>query len=371
MRKTAEHIWLWIKNMPGNNRNRFHYYLCSKIFAMTLENDYNLKKLNTFGIEARCNTFFEYSTDEELFDFIRLHKNDSDFKFFVLGGGSNVLFTKDFDGTIIHPATKGRKIVYETADNIFVEAQAGEIWDEFVEWCITKKAYGLENLSYIPGTVGASAVQNIGAYGAEARQFIHRVKFLHLDSGDIQYMSNEACCFGYRESIFKHLLKGKAIILSVVYKLSKHPSINRSYTDVEKYLTDNKITNPSPADIRSAIIDIRRKKLPEVSETGSAGSFFKNPVVDAETFKALQEKFPEIKYFTAGANFKLAAGWLIDQCGLKGFQHKGAAVHKNQALILINAGNATGNDVVELSKIVQDKVFEKFGVKLEPEAIII
>ncbi|MBQ1654963.1 MAG: UDP-N-acetylmuramate dehydrogenase, partial [Bacteroidales bacterium] len=248
---------------------------------MTLENDYNLKKLNTFGIEARCKTFFEYSTDEELFDFIRLHKNDSDFKFFVLGGGSNVLFTKDFDGTIIHPATKGRKIVYETADNIFVEAQAGEIWDEFVEWCITKNAYRLENLSYIPGTVGASAVQNIGAYGAEARQFIHRVKFLHLDSGDIQYMSNEACCFGYRESIFKHLLKGKAIILSVVYKLSKHPSINRSYADVEKYLTDNKITNPSPADIRSAIIDIRRKKLPEVSETGSAGSFFKNPVVDA------------------------------------------------------------------------------------------
>ena len=329
---------------------------------MKLEQDFSIKHHNTFGIEARCKTFFEYSTDEELFDFVRLHKDDNDFKFFILGGGSNVLFTKDFDGTIIHPATKGKKIVYETADNIFVEAQAGEIWDEFVEWSITNNAYGLENLSYIPGTVGASAVQNIGAYGAEARQFIHRVKFLHLDSGDIQYMSNEACCFGYRESIFKHLLKGKAIILSVVYNLSK---------DVEKYLTDNNITNPSPADIRAAIIDIRRKKLPEVTETGSAGSFFKNPVVDAETFAFLKEKFPEIKYFAAGTNFKLAAGWLIDQCGLKGFQHKGAAVHKNQALILINAGNATGNDVLELSQIVQEKVFEKFGVKLEPEAIII
>jgi len=338
---------------------------------MKLENDYSLQEHNTFGIEARCKTFFEYDTDEELFDFVRLHKDDSNFNFFVLGGGSNILFTKDFDSTIIHPATKGKKIVYETADNIFVEAQAGEIWDEFVEWCIANKAYGLENLSYIPGTVGASAVQNIGAYGAEARQFIHRVKFLHLDSGDIQYMSNEACCFGYRESIFKHQLKGKAIILSVVYKLGKHANINRSYADVEKYLTDNNIANPSPADIRDAIIDIRRKKLPEVTETGSAGSFFKNPVVDAETFNKLKEKFSEIKYFAAGSNFKLAAGWLIDQCSLKGFQHNGAAVHKNQALILINAGNATGNDVLELSQIVQNKVLEKFGVKLEPEAIII
>ncbi len=338
---------------------------------MELKHDYNLQKHNTFGIESRCKTFFEYNTDEELFDFIRLHKNDNDFNFFVLGGGSNILFTRDFDGTIIHPATKGRKIVYETADNIFVEAQAGEIWDEFVEWCIMNKAYGLENLSYIPGTIGASAVQNIGAYGTEARQFIHRVKFLHLESGDIQYMSNEACCFGYRESIFKHLLKGKAIILSVVYKLSKHENINRSYADVEMYITENNINNPSPADIRAAIIDIRRKKLPEVSETGSAGSFFKNPVVNSDTFAKLKEKFPEIKYFTAGANFKLAAGWLIDQCGLKGFRHNGAAVHKNQALILINAGNATGNDVLELSKIVQEKVFENFGVKLEPEAIII
>lgn len=338
---------------------------------MKLEHDYSLKNHNTFGIDVRCKTFFEYNTDEELFDFVRIHKDDSNFNFFVLGGGSNILFTKDFNGTIIHPATKGKKIVYETADNIFVEAQAGEIWDEFVEWCIANNAYGLENLSYIPGTVGASAVQNIGAYGAEARQFIHRVKFLHLDSGDIQYMSNEACCFGYRESIFKHLLKGKAIILSVVYKLSKHTNINRSYADVEKYLTENSITNPSPANIRAAIIDIRRKKLPEVTETGSAGSFFKNPVIDTATFYKLKEKFPEIKYFTAGSNFKLAAGWLIDQCGLKGFQHKGAAVHKNQALILINAGNATGNDVLELSQIVQDKVIEKFGVKLEPEAIII
>lgn len=338
---------------------------------MILEHDYNLREYNTFGINAQCSTFFEYNSDNELFDFIRLHRNDKDFKFFILGGGSNVLFTKDFDGTIIHPRTKGETLVYENGDNIFVEAQAGEIWDEFVEWCITNNAYGLENLSYIPGTVGASAVQNIGAYGAEARQFIHRVKFLHLDSGDIQYMTNEACCFGYRESIFKHLLKGKAIILSVVYKLSKQPNINRSYADVENYLTENKISNPTPADIRSAIIAIRRKKLPEVSETGSAGSFFKNPVVNAETFNVLKEKFPEIKYFTAGENFKLAAGWLIDQCGLKGFQHKGAAVHKNQALILINAGNATGNDVLELSDIVREKVFAKFGVNLEPEAIII
>jgi len=338
---------------------------------MRLEQGYCLQKYNTFGINAKCNTFFEYAVDSELFDFIRLKRNDENFNFFVLGGGSNVLFSKDFDGTIIHPATKGKTVVYENDSSIFVEAQAGEIWDEFVEWCIENKAYGLENLSYIPGTVGASAVQNIGAYGAEARQFIHRVKFLHLDSGDIQYMSNEACCFGYRESIFKHLLKNKAIILSVVYKLSKQAKPNRSYADVEKYLSEHEISNPSPTDIRNAIISIRRQKLPEVSEMGSAGSFFKNPIVNAETFNILKNKFPEIKYFMSGTDYKLAAGWLIDQCGLKGFRHNGAAVHRNQALILVNAGNATGTDVIELSQIVKNKVLEKYGIELEPEAIIL
>ena len=338
---------------------------------MRLEQGYCLQKYNTFGINAKCNTFFEYTVDSELFDFIRLRRNDGDFNFFVLGGGSNVVFSKDFDGTIIHPATKGKKVIYETDESIFVEAQAGEIWDEFVEWCIGCNAYGLENLSYIPGTVGASAVQNIGAYGAEARQFIHRVKFLHLDSGDIQYISNEACCFGYRESIFKHLLKNKAIILSVVYKLSKQAKANRSYADVEKYLSEHEISNPSPADIRNAIISIRRQKLPEVSEMGSAGSFFKNPIVNAETFNILKNKFPEIKYFMSGSDYKLAAGWLIDQCGLKGFRHNGAAVHRNQALILVNAGNATGADVIELSHIVREKVLEKYGIELEPEAIIL
>lgn len=338
---------------------------------MRIENEYDLKPHNTFGIKAKCKTFFEYQTDEELFGYIREHQNELKDNFIILGGGSNVLFTKDYEGLVIHPATKGKKVIYENGDNIFVEAQAGEIWDDFVDWTIAQKAYGLENLSYIPGTIGASAVQNIGAYGAEARNFIHRVKFLHLDSGDIQYITNEACCFGYRESIFKHLLKGKAIILSVVYKLSKVQNINRSYADVENYLSGNKIDSPSALDIRNAIISIRRKKLPEPSEIGSAGSFFKNPVVDQETFYILQAKFPEIKYFPAGNNYKLAAGWLIDQCGLKGFTHKGAAVHKNQALILINNNNATGNDVLELAQIVMHNVLEKFSVKLEPEAIIL
>lgn len=338
---------------------------------MKTAQNFCLRNYNTFGIDAKCKQYFEYENDEELFEYIREHRNNLNDNFFILGGGSNILFTKDFDGTIIHPATKGKKIVYENSDNIFVEAQAGENWDEFVAWTIENKAYGLENLSYIPGTVGASAVQNIGAYGAEARNFIHRVKFLHLDSGDIQYITNEACCFGYRESIFKHLLKGKAIILSVVYKLEKTQHINRTYVDVENYLAENKIENPSSLDIRNAIIAIRRKKLPEPAEIGSAGSFFKNPVVDFETFAALQAKFPDTKFFPAGNSYKLAAGWLIDQCGLKGFVHNGAGVHSKQALILINTGNATGNDVLELSKIVREKVMEKFGVNLEPEAIIL
>ncbi len=348
-----------------------HYYFCKNKKTIMTEQNFNLRNYNTFGISADCKSFFEYSADDELFDFLRTHRAELNNKFFVLGGGSNIVFANNFDGLIIHPATKGRKIVYETDENIFIEAQAGEIWDDFVDWTIENKAFGLENLSYIPGTVGASAVQNIGAYGAEASEFIHRVKFLHIDSGDIQYITNEACCFGYRESIFKHLLKGKAIILSIVYKLRKAPTINRSYADVENYLSENQIDSPTPKDIRNAIIAIRRKKLPEPSEIGSAGSFFKNPVVDAETFEKLKSEFPEIKYYSVGKNYKLAAGWLIDQCGLKGFAHNGATVHKNQALILINSNNATGKDVVELAQIIQNKVAEKYGVKLEPEAIIL
>lgn len=338
---------------------------------MAFQSNFQLRDYNTFGIQANCKEFFNYSTDEALFDFIRLRKEISETSFFVLGGGSNVIFANDYNGLIIHPETKGRKVVYSTNDAIYVEAQAGEIWDDFVAWTLENQAYGLENLSHIPGTVGASAVQNIGAYGAEASNFIHRVKFLHIESGDIQYITNEACCFGYRESIFKHLLSNKAIILSVVYKLSKKPLINSSYADVEAFLSDNNIINPSPEDIRKAIVSIRKKKLPEPNEIGSVGSFFKNPVVDFNEFSRLQSDFPEIKYFPAGRNYKLAAGWLIDKCGLKGFIHKGAAVHQNQALILINKVNATGADVVQLATIIQESVYQKFGVKLEPEAIIL
>mgnify|MGYP004451838079 CR=1 FL=1 len=184
-------------------------------------------------------------------------------------------------------------------------------------------------------------------------------------------MSNEACCFGYRNSIFKHLLNGKVIILSVVFKLNKNANVNSKYADVERYLNENSISNPTPAEIRNAVINIRKNKLPEPSEIGSAGSFFKNPVVDKEFFDNIQRHFPEIKFYPAGKDFKLAAGWLIDQCGLKGYEHNGAAVHKKQALILINNGGATGKDVVELSETIQNKVLEKFGVKLEPEAIIL
>lgn len=338
---------------------------------MKLEHNYELKQYNTFGISAKCNLFFEYSTDDELFSFIREHKSYFETPFFILGGGSNVVFTKDYNGMIVHPATKGKKIVYENGDSVFVEAQAGEIWDEFVDWTINNGCLGLENLSYIPGTVGASAVQNIGAYGAEAGKFIHRVKFLHLDSGDIQYISAEACCFAYRESIFKKLLNGKAIILSVVYKLSKTPHINKEYADVEKYLAENNIADPSPKDIRNSIIDIRRKKLPEPSEIGSAGSFFKNPVISAQGFEILKQKFEDIKYFPAGINYKIAAGWMIDKCGFKGFKLGNAGVHKNQALILVNLGNAEGKEVVKLAETIQQKVFDTFGIMLEPEAIII
>lgn len=338
---------------------------------MKILNNYSLKDNNTFKISALANRFVEFESDSEFIDFLKTDKNLNIENFLIIGEGSNLLFTGDYNGTVIHPATKNIDIVKEDEENIYVEASAGVVWDYFVEWTILNKAFGLENLSLIPGTVGASAVQNIGAYGVEAGDFIYSVKYVDIESAKVFNLFSKDCKFAYRDSIFKNELKGHFLILSVTYKLSKKPNVKIDYADIVNYFGEKKDINPG--EIRNAVINIRNIKLPDPAITGNAGSFFKNPVVDQVKFELLYSKFPDLRYYTlADGNFKLAAGWMIDKCGLKGFAHNGAAVHDKQALVLINkSGEVTGHQILELSEIVKSKVFEIFGVNLEQEVIFI
>jgi len=339
---------------------------------MKFFNNYSLKTHNTFGVEALASVYAEYDSDDEIIDYIRTHDDKfNQVKHLIIGEGSNLLFTGDYYGLVLHPKTKKISIVNEDNDFIYIEASAGVIWDDFVDWTIKHNAFGLENLSLIPGTVGASAVQNIGAYGAEAGCFIQSVKFVNLYSGEVLDIPNQECAFSYRNSIFKNDLKESALILSVTFRLNKNENVNIEYADLKKYFQET--TNINASQVRIAIIEIRNNKLPDPKLIGNAGSFFKNPVVDKAKFEKLLIDFSDLKYFVLDdGNYKLAAGWLIDKCGLKGFEHNGAAVHENQALVIINkSGTITGKDIVELSDKIKLKVFENFEVNLEPEVIFI
>lgn len=339
---------------------------------MKIYRNYCLKKHNTFSVDAIASIFAEYTTDDEIIEYIRTNEGKfKQVKHLIVGEGSNLLFTGDFYGMVLHPLTKYISVQSEDNDFCLIEAAAGVIWDDFVGWTSSHMAFGLENLSLIPGTVGASAVQNVGAYGVEAGDYIHSVKYIDLHSGELISLSSEQCKFSYRNSIFKNELKNNFLILSVTYKLSRKPVINTEYADLRNCFDGR--SDVSPREIREAVINIRNNKLPDPEITGNAGSFFKNPVIDKPKFNVLKEKFPDLRFYElADGNYKLAAGWLIDKCGLKGFEHNGAAVHDKQALVLINkSGNATGKDITGLAYIVSEKVKEKFDVCLEPEVIFI
>jgi UDP-N-acetylmuramate dehydrogenase len=334
--------------------------------------DYCLRNHNTFKINVRAAIFAEYDTDEEIINYILKHDGKfQQVKLLILGEGSNLLFTDDFYGMVLHPKTNYISVISQDDEYYFVEAAAGVIWDKLVEYSIDNGAFGLENLSLIPGTVGASAVQNIGAYGVEASDFIHAVKYINLCTSKIESISGIDCKFSYRDSIFKSDFKNKALILSVTYKLNKTPKVKSEYADIKSHF--NNKTEITPHELRDAVVNIRRNKLPDTEIIGNAGSFFKNPVVDKYKFEILLSKFPDLRYYNLDDGFyKLAAGWLIDKCGLKGFECNGAAVHENQALVLINkSGNAQGKDVLALAEIIQRKIKENFDVNLEPEVIII
>jgi len=337
---------------------------------MEIQNHFSLRNFNTFGIEAYAKQFVAVHSTEELKSVLAENKTENKF---ILGGGSNMLLTKDIDALVIHIDLKGKKILDENEDFVWVESQAGENWHELVMWTIENDFGGLENMSLIPGNVGTTPVQNIGAYGTEIKDTFISCEAMKIDSLEMRTFDRTECHFGYRESIFKNEVKDQYIITSVVFKLTKrNHKINISYGDISSELEKLNIKNPTLQDVSNAVITIRQSKLPDPKILGNSGSFFKNPIVLKSDFAAIHEKFPEMKFYEISATeVKVPAGWLIEQAGFKGKRFGDAGIHKNQALVLVNYGNATGQEILDVSKEIQDTIFKKFGIQIEAEVNII
>ncbi|MGP8215170.1 MAG: UDP-N-acetylmuramate dehydrogenase [Bacteroidia bacterium] len=335
---------------------------------MKFYENYPLKDCTTFHARVFAKNYTEFSSTGELKEILSSEQVKGK-QFMILGGGSNVLFTGDYDGIIIRNAIKGIEIVKEAGNDIYIKAYSGEKWHDFVMYCVNHNYGGIENLSLIPGTVGAGPIQNIGAYGVELKDVLQEVEAMDVNTLEIKKFSNAECKFGYRDSIFKGEGKGRYIIIAVTLKLRKNPEkVNVSYGSVSKELESMGIANPAIADVSKAVIKIRSSKLPDPEKLGNAGSFFKNPVIPDSKFEKLKEKFPEMVSFPAQEGYtKLAAGWLIEQCGWKGKRIGDAGIHKDQALVLVNYGDATGKEIYDLSTKIIESVKEKFGVELERE----
>ncbi|WP_300569659.1 UDP-N-acetylmuramate dehydrogenase [Flavobacterium sp.] len=337
---------------------------------MQIQHNFSLKNHNTFGIEAKARQFVAVHSIADLKSVLEENANE---KKFILGGGSNMLLTQDIDALVIHVDLKGRKIIKEDDHFVWVESQAGENWHEFVLWTIDQNFGGLENMSLIPGNVGTTPVQNIGAYGTEMKDTFVSCDAMNIASHDMKTFHKEDCNFGYRESVFKHEAKDQYIITSVIFKLTKtNHKINTSYGDITKELEHQNITNPTLKDVSNAVIAIRQSKLPDPKELGNSGSFFKNPIISRTLFNEVKAKFPEIKHYDVSeTEVKVPAGWLIEQAGFKGKRFGDAGIHKNQALVLVNYGNATGQEILNVSKDIQKTIFEKYGIAIEAEVNVI
>jgi len=337
---------------------------------MQIQSNFSLKSFNTFGIEAKAKSFVAVHSLEDLKTVLAEHAAE---KKFILGGGSNMLLTQDIDALVIHIDLKGKRILKDDDDFVWIESMAGENWHEFVLWTINQNFGGLENMSLIPGNVGTTPVQNIGAYGTEIKDTFVSCDAMKIDDQTLRTFSKEDCRFGYRESIFKQEAKDQYIITSVVFKLTKrNHNLNTSYGDITKELALQNVTVPTLKDISNAVIAIRQSKLPDPKVLGNSGSFFKNPVISRSHFEKVQAQFPEIKFFEVSpTEVKVPAGWLIEQAGYKGFRKGDAGVHKNQALVLVNYGSATGQEILALSREVQQAVFDKYSIAIEAEVNVI
>lgn len=334
---------------------------------MQVQSNVSLRDLNTFGLDADARFFINVRSVEELTAILR-DPEWKNFPKFILGGGSNILLTKDIDALVIHPDIKGIAIAEENEETVVLEVGAGEVWHDFVMHCVDKGYGGVENLSLIPGTVGAAPMQNIGAYGVEIRSVIVSVEAVDIETGEKRVFSNAECEFGYRESVFKKALKNKYVITGAIFRLSKQPVLNAAYGDVQKTLQEMGAENPTIRDISAAIMRIRRSKLPDPAEIGNAGSFFKNPEIPVAQFAALRETHPEVPGYPVDAEtVKVPAGWLIEKAGWKGYREGAIGVHARQALVLVNYGGGTGAEIKVLSEKIQASVAEKFGIRLNAE----
>tara|TARA_B110000495_G_C22987084_1_gene580830 strand:+ start:196 stop:1209 length:1014 start_codon:yes stop_codon:yes gene_type:complete len=337
---------------------------------MKLQTNISLKPYNTFGIDVQAKFFTEVKHVADI-DAIRKQAIFNQPKL-ILSGGSNILFTKHYDGLVIKNSIKGIGIVKETDTGIYIKVNAGENWHEFVQICVENNWGGVENLSLIPGQVGTSPMQNIGAYGVEIKDVFHSLEAYNIKSGQIDTYLHTACEFGYRESIFKKTLKGQYIITSVIFKLTKKPAVNVSYGDIEQVLEEQKISSPTIKDVSNAIISIRESKLPNPKEIGNAGSFFKNPMITKSHFKKLQKDYPNIvSYPISNTTVKVPAGWLIDNGGWKGKTFGNYGVHKNQALVLVNYDNAKGKDIFNLAQDIQTDILKKYEICLDMEVNVL
>ena len=339
--------------------------------APAIASHWPLQTLNTFGIAATARAYLRVSSAADL-QAVRANPTLSALPRLVLGGGSNIVLSADFDGLVLHLVNQGKMIVSEDDTHIVVRAQAGENWHEFVQWTLVQNLPGLENLSLIPGSVGAAPIQNIGAYGSELKECFHSLTYFDFSTGEVCMLDRETCRFGYRDSIFKHELRDRAVILDISFALPKQWQPNLSYAELANELSANGLVTTTARDISEAVIAIRRRKLPDPSVIGNAGSFFKNPVVSKEIHTELFKKYPQlVSYAQPDGGVKLAAGWMIDHCGWKGKSLGAAGVHEKQALVLINRGGASGADVLKLAQAIQEDVRLRFGVTLEIEPVLV
>lgn len=329
--------------------------------------DADLTTFNTFGLAARAKRYLAISDTSQLAAALADAVTQRG-PLLIMGGGSNMLFTQDWAGTVLHLQTKGIQVVEEAADYALVQVAAGEVWHELVLWAVAHGLGGIENLALIPGSVGASPVQNIGAYGVELKDVFHSCEVMNLATQQTHWLDKAACQFGYRDSVFKNSLKGQVVITQVVFKLTKHPQLNTTYGAIGQVLAERGIAQPSIHDVMEAVIHIRRSKLPDPAVIGNAGSFFKNPTLPIAQFEALQQAYPQIPSFPAGqGQVKVPAAWLIEQRGWKGKRLGNYGVHAQQALVLVNYGGAAGAAIWQLAQDIQADVAATFGIVLHPE----
>ena len=338
---------------------------------MKVVKNISLKNLNTFGVDVKSKYFVEIHSEEELKQILNSEEYSNQQKL-ILGGGSNILFTKDFDGLVIKNSISGIEILDEDNKTVIVEAGAGVIWDELVKYCVDNNFGGIENLSYIPGTVGAAPIQNLGAYGQELEETFYELNGIYIDSCKTKKFNKSECSFSYRNSIFKNELKNKFIITSVRLKLNKNHNVNLSYNPVKEEVEKRNIKHPTIKNVRDIVIDIRKSKLPDPVEIGNAGSFFKNPVITKERFKVFKEEFPDLNHFLVDDdNVKIPAAWLIEKCGWKGKRIGETGTHKMQPLVIVNYGNASGKEIYKISTMIKNVVKTTFDITLENEVNII